>query len=105
MDRQTDRQTDGQTETDETAMGSLLPPMTANSFMEDYEEAALRMVAYKPTCWLFHMDGKFVIWPHVLEVQNDFLNHLNNIHPNIQFTMETESNAHLPFLDIYVQRI
>ena len=30
----------------------------------------------------------------------DFLNHLNGIHNNIQFTMEIEEEGHLPFLDI-----
>jgi len=43
-------------------------------------------------------------WSHGPEELNDFLNHLNNIHPNIQFTLETESNGHLLFLDIDTYR-
>jgi hypothetical protein len=34
----------------------------------------------------------------------DFLNHLNGIHNNIQFTMEIEEEDHLPFLDIDIYR-
>ncbi|XP_046409062.1 uncharacterized protein LOC124173793 [Ischnura elegans] len=32
------------------------------------------------------------------------LKHMNNIHPNIKFTMETEKDKRLPFLDILVER-
>jgi hypothetical protein len=50
------------------------------------------------------MDDTFMIRSHGPEELQDFLNHLNNIHPNIQFTMETETNGHLPFLDIDIYR-
>jgi len=33
---------------------------------------------------------------------NDFLNHIINIHCSVQFTMETGSNGHLPFLEYYI---
>jgi len=41
-----------------------------------------------------------MIWPHGPEKLNDCLNYLNSIPPNIQFTMVTESDGQLPFLDI-----
>jgi hypothetical protein len=34
----------------------------------------------------------------------EFLNHLNGLHNNIQFTMEKEVEGHLPFLEIDVYR-
>jgi len=68
---------------DKVAMGSLLSPVIANFFMEDFEEAALSRVAYKPMCWFCYMDDTFMFWPHGLKELNNFLNHLNNIHPNI----------------------
>jgi len=33
-----------------------------------------------------------------------FLNHINSIHPNIQFTMKIENNRKLPFLDVLITR-
>jgi hypothetical protein len=34
----------------------------------------------------------------------DFLNHLNDIHQCIQFTLETETEGYLPFLDTDIYR-
>jgi hypothetical protein len=45
-----------------------------------------------------------MIWPHGTEKPKDFLGHLINIHHNIQFTMETETDCHLPLLDIVTYR-
>jgi hypothetical protein len=50
------------------------------------------------------VDDTFTIWPHGPDKLKDFLNHLNSIHECIQFTMETESEGHLPFLDIDIYR-
>jgi hypothetical protein len=35
---------------------------------------------------------------------SEFLNNLNSVYENIQFTMETERNDHLPVLDIDIYR-
>jgi hypothetical protein len=42
-----------------------------------------------------------LLWEEEL---HEFLDHLNNIHPNIKFTMEVEKNPSLPFLDVLVSR-
>jgi hypothetical protein len=75
--------------------------MIANFIMEDFKEVALSRAAYKPTCWFHYVDNTFMIWPHKPEELNDFL---NNIHPNVQFTMHTELNSHLSFLDTDIYR-
>jgi hypothetical protein len=36
-----------------------------------------------------------VIWPHGQEIQDDFMLHLNSIHTNIQFTMDTEGQEEM----------
>jgi hypothetical protein len=92
------RQTDG------VAMGSPLSPVIANFFMEDFEKIALESAPQKPGCWYRYVDDTFVIWPHSPDKLQSFLQHLNIIHHSIQFTMETEIDGHLPFLDIDIYR-
>jgi hypothetical protein len=50
------------------------------------------------------VDDTFVVWTHGEDEMHEFLKHLNNIHPNIMFTMEVERNKTLPFLDVLVSR-
>jgi hypothetical protein len=85
-------------------MGSPLSPVIANFFMEDFETKAIDKSTLKPACWYRYVDDTFVVWPHGKEKLTDFLNHLNGIHNNIQFTMEIEYEGHLPFLDINIYR-
>ena len=47
------------------------------------------------------MDDTLVIWPHDPVVLHD---HLNSQHPAIQFTMEEQSEGHIPFLDTLVRK-
>jgi hypothetical protein len=82
-------------QTDGVAMGSPLSPVIANFYMEDYEKAAL-----EPRRCFRYVDDTFVIWQHGPDKLKDFLHRLNNIHQSIQFTMEPESEGHLPFLDL-----
>ena len=58
--------------------------------------------SYKPTIWKRYVDDTFTI----LDRGNvdDFLQHLNNQQPSIRFTMETENNNKLAFLDTAVSR-
>jgi hypothetical protein len=85
-------------------MGSPLSPVIANFYMENFEERALDLTPHKPLCWFRYVDNTFVIWPHVLDKLKDFLNHLNSITQCIQFTIETETEGHFPFLDIDIYR-
>jgi len=85
-------------------MGSPLSPVIANFYMEDFETRAIKQATHKPACWYRYVDDTFVIWPHGKEKVTEFLNHLNGMHNNIQFTMEIEDEGHLPFLDIDIYR-
>ena len=89
-------------QTDGVAMGSPLSPVIAN-FMEDFEERALKQATLKPTRWYRYVDT-FVIWPHGKTSLTTFLEHLNGLHNNIQFTMEIEEKDRLPFLDIDIYK-
>jgi hypothetical protein len=46
------------------------------------------------------VDNTFVIWPHGRENLDDFHHLLNSVQNNIQFTVETETDGHFPFLGI-----
>lgn len=89
---------------DGLAMGNPISPVVANFYMESFEETALELATKKPNVWFRYVDDTFVVWSHGDTELNKFLEHLNSIHPNIQFTMEVENNGELPFLDVLVSR-
>jgi hypothetical protein len=60
----------------------------------------LEGVTQKSLCRFRYVDDTFVTWSHGPGKVIDFLNHLNSIHEIIQYTMETERDSRLPFLDI-----
>jgi predicted GIY-YIG superfamily endonuclease len=72
--------------------------------MEDFEETALKSSLFKPKCWLRYVDDVFAIWSHGEVKLYEFLDHINSIHPKIQFTMEMEENGKLPFLDVLLMK-
>ncbi|XP_067660465.1 uncharacterized protein [Haliotis asinina] len=71
--------------------------------MTSFEQQALSTSLIKPTCWCRKVDDTFVILPHDND-PSQLLQHLNQHHPRIQFTVETENNSQLPFLDVLVTR-
>jgi hypothetical protein len=89
--------------TDGVATGSPLSPVIANFFVEDFEEKTLNQATLKPPCWYRYVNDTFVIFPHGKDNLTEFLEHLNGLHKNIQFTMEIE-DGHIKFLDIDIYR-
>jgi hypothetical protein len=67
-----------------------MSPVIANFYMENLEIKAIETATHKPACWYRYVDDTFFIWPHGQDKLKDFLNHLNGINNNIQFTIETE---------------
>ncbi|XP_068690277.1 uncharacterized protein [Montipora foliosa] len=84
------------------AMGSPVSAVIANLYMESSEQQATSTSAYKPRIWKRYVDDTFTI----LDRGNvdSFLQHLNNQQPSIRFTMETENDYKLAFLDTAVSR-
>ena len=72
--------------------------------MEEFEKKAIETTIHKPTCWYRYVDDTFTVWPHGQEKLMDFLNHLNWIKDNIQFTVEIEADGHFPFLDVNIYK-
>jgi hypothetical protein len=65
---------------------------------------ALETATHKPLSWFPYIDDTFVIWPHGPGKLAEFFDHLIGVHENIEFTMETERDGHVPFLDIGTYR-
>jgi hypothetical protein len=89
---------------DGVAMGSPLSPVVANFYMEKFEQLAIQSAPLKPRYWFRYVDDTFVVWSHGEEELVRFLDHLNSVHPKIQFTMEREADNELSFLDVLARR-
>ena len=66
-------------QTDGVAMGSPLPPVIANFFMEDFEKRALDQATLKPTCWYRYVDDTSLfghmrkqVWPTFWNTSMDY---------------------------------
>ena len=89
-------------QTEGAAMGSPVSPVVANIYMEMFEELALRTAPHAPRIWKRYVDDTFCVMErrHV----DMFLEHINNIRPSIQFTMDLQSEGTLPLLDTLLTR-
>ncbi|CAK9810876.1 hypothetical protein ANTPLA_LOCUS6713 [Anthophora plagiata] len=91
-------------QTSGTAMGSPISPVIADLYMEHLEERISKEAPLQPSTWLRYVDDTFIVWTHGHNTLPTFLNFLNSLHPKIQFTMETETNGQLPFLDVLITK-
>lgn len=93
---------------DGVAMGSPLGPILANIFV-GYQETKLFAPAssphqvHTPLFYTRYVDDTFAIFASS-EAFEQFSLRLNDLHPALRFTHETELNNQLPFLDILVHR-
>ena len=84
-----------------TAMGSPISPIVANLYMEDLETKAIQSAPYPPAFWKRFVDDTFVIIKS--SHKQEFLNHINSIDSNIQFTSEeSREDGSMPFLDMLI---
>ncbi|XP_057308014.1 uncharacterized protein LOC130646158 [Hydractinia symbiolongicarpus] len=90
------------TQTDGVAMGSPTSSVVAEIYMRAHETTALTTVEHAPRVWKRFVDDVLLIikGAHL----DKFYEHINNLHPKIQFTIEHEKNGALLFLDILVSR-
>ena len=87
---------------DGVAMGSPLAPILANLFMGHHEKNWIDSYGGpKPSFYRRYVDDIFCIFDNENQALN-FLEYLNQQHPNIKFTFEKEVNQTLPFLDILI---
>ena len=62
----------------------------------------MQCAIYKPQIWKRYVDDSFTILDR--DQIDGFLQHLNNQQPTIRFTMETEKDNSIPFLNTSVIR-
>ena len=89
-------------QTDGVAMRDSVSSTTAEIYMQAYERIAITTAMHPPKVW-----ERFVV--HVYSILKrthleNFFHHINNLHQNIKFTMEEESNGELAFLDSLLKR-
>ena len=84
-----------------TAIGTKFAPPYACIFMDKVEIDFLETQVVKPLVWLRYIDDIFFIWNESEEKLDEFLENLNNFHPNLKFTSE-KSKKSVNFLDVKV---
>ena len=80
-------------------MGSPISPIVANLYIEDFEMRAINTSPQPPFMWKKLVDDTCVIIKAAQKVS--FLNHINSIDQNIQFTAE-EPSVKVQTRDVYV---
>ena len=84
------------------AMGRPVSPVVANICMEVIENTAFETTLTKPKTWKRFVDGSFSIIKKT--AISSFLNLLNDIDPNISFTIELKQDNKISFLDTLITR-
>ena len=82
------------------AMGRPVSPVVANICMEVIENTAIERTQTKPETWKCFVDDSFSIIKKT--AITSFLNSLNNINPNISFTIQLEQDNKISFLDTLI---
>ena len=78
-----------------------LSPIVANIYMENFEVEAITSAPNPPQFWKRYVDDTFIILQS--STKDEFLEHLNSIDQQIQFTAENQrEDEAMPFLDILV---
>lgn len=94
-----------------TAMGTKFAPTYATLVMgyleqklyQNIEEKyGIDIARYIETSWFRFLDDCFIIWTESADLLEEFTTILNNLHPSIKFTRETNKEK-IPFLDILVK--
>ena len=84
------------------AMGSPVNPVVAYLYMEVIEESAIAASTTPPKVWKRYVDDSFVIIKE--HSVNKFHYTLNAVDSKISFTIETDNNGQISFLDTLITR-
>ncbi|BHF57766.1 hypothetical protein SprV_0100071200 [Sparganum proliferum] len=81
-------------------MGSPISGYLAEAVLQELETRVFQ--ANKPKFWMRYVDDTFFILHR--DAKDNFKRELDSVFPQIQFTMEEETNGMLSFLDVQVSR-
>ena len=81
-------------------MGGPASSAAVKICIQTHERTAISMALHPPKVWEQFADGVCSILKRT-HLEN-FFHHINNLHQNIKFTAEEESNGELAFLDTWV---
>ena len=81
-------------------MGS---PFLANIFMGFHKSKWLNEYLNKPNFYFRYVDDILAVFDNQQDL--NFLDFLNNRHPNIKFTIEKQINHSIAFLDVFISGI
>lgn len=93
---------------DGLGMGNPLSPYLAELFMSFFERLVFNNSnPYRDKIFFWHryVDDVISCWLGTPTELSDFLSWLNQLHININFTMEVESDRSIPFLDLRLTRL
>ncbi|XP_076066079.1 uncharacterized protein LOC143039723 [Oratosquilla oratoria] len=85
------------------AMGSPVSTILANLYMEMLEADKYMNIMGRGSTWLRYVNDIIVILPSFSSVENK-LRRLNGVKKDIKFTIETEKEGKLPFLEILIHK-
>ena len=85
-----------------TAMGTRLAPSYANLFMDYFERHHVYTYRIQPLLWRRYIDDIFMIWTENLTELQNFVDHLNQCIPSINFETNI-SESEINFLDVKVR--
>ena len=88
------------------AMGSRMAPPLAIIFMDAVESMMLASTDLQPSIYLRYIDDIFGVWTHGPDSLDKFLDHLNDFHPSLKFSVERSDHLNqkqLPFLDTLIK--
>ncbi|XP_076341032.1 uncharacterized protein LOC143241686 [Tachypleus tridentatus] len=90
-------------QTNGLSMSNPVSPVLANIFMTQVETQAINTALHPPLYWYRYVDDTVVEFKSTEHILN-FFNHINSIHPNINFTCEQEESNHISFVNFKITR-
>ena len=84
-----------------TAMSTKLAPSYANLFMSKFEQDHVYTYHLQPILWKRFIDDICLIWTHGMDSLEEFILHLNTVHPTLKFT-SVISSTEIAFLDLTI---